>query len=113
MRWSGLRWLGLVHELLRHSRIGLRNFRSGRANQRSVLEGASKLTLRLPDGTQRRLPSKGAFIAPTGAVIEMEAPGSGGYGPPPGRDRGLLAQDLLDGYVTVEAARRDYGPDAI
>jgi N-methylhydantoinase B len=73
----------------------------------------AKLTLCLPDGTQQRLPSKGAFSAPAGAVIEMEAPGSGGYGPPPGRDRELLAQDLLDGYVTIEAARRDYGPDVI
>ena len=39
----------------------------------------------------------------------MEAPGSGGYGSPTARDLALLREDLADGYVTKEAARRDYG----
>jgi N-methylhydantoinase B len=39
----------------------------------------------------------------------MEAPGSGGYGRPAGRDPVLLREDLADGYVTQEAAQRDYG----
>jgi N-methylhydantoinase B/oxoprolinase/acetone carboxylase alpha subunit len=30
----------------------------------------------------------------------MEAPGSGGYGPPSARDPALLRQDRADGYVT-------------
>ena len=38
----------------------------------------------------------------------MEAPGSGGYGPPSARDPALLADDIADGYVSPEAARRDY-----
>jgi len=72
---------------------------------------AAKLTLRLPDGSDRRLNSKGGFMAPAGALVAVEAPGSGGYGPPSGRDRAALVEDLADGYVTVEAARRDYGFD--
>ena len=76
------------------------------------LPGApAKLTLRLRDGTQRSLTSKGAFTVRAGAVVEMAAPGSGGFGPPSGRDRVSLAQDLLDGYVTQAAARGDYGFD--
>jgi len=39
----------------------------------------------------------------------MEAPGSGGYGPPSARDPALLREDRADGYVTEAAARRDYG----
>jgi len=39
----------------------------------------------------------------------MDAPGSGGFGPPSGRDPAALAEDLLDGYVTPAVARRDYG----
>jgi N-methylhydantoinase B len=39
----------------------------------------------------------------------MEAPGSGGYGPPADRAPLRLQQDLADGYVTKEGARRDYG----
>jgi N-methylhydantoinase B len=39
----------------------------------------------------------------------MEAPGSGGFGPPEKRDPARLRDDLADGYVSNEAARRDYG----
>jgi N-methylhydantoinase B len=39
----------------------------------------------------------------------MEAPGSGGYGPPTDRDPALLREDLADGYVSPVAERRDYG----
>jgi N-methylhydantoinase B len=74
------------------------------------LPGApAKLTLTMPNGTRKRLTSKGGFIAPAGALVEMQAPGSGGYGPPAGRDQARLRDDLTDGYVTSEAARRDYG----
>jgi N-methylhydantoinase B len=69
----------------------------------------AKLTLRLPDGSSRRLNSKGGFTAPAGSLVEVEAPGSGGYGPPSRRDPGRLAEDLADGYVTREASRRVYG----
>ncbi len=74
------------------------------------LTGATaRLMLELPDGTSRKLVSKGGFIAPAGSRVVMEAPGSGGYGPPSGRDRAQLAEDVRDGYVTEAAARRDYG----
>ena len=46
----------------------------------------------------------------------MVTPGSGGYGPTAERDATLIGKDLLDGYVTTDAARRDYGvtdPDAL
>ncbi|MGA9867635.1 MAG: hydantoinase B/oxoprolinase family protein [Acetobacteraceae bacterium] len=69
----------------------------------------ARLTLTLPDGSERRLTSKGGFIAPAGSLVEVRAPGSGGYGPPAGRDKARLRADLADGYVTSAAARRDYG----
>jgi N-methylhydantoinase B len=74
------------------------------------LTGApARLMLELPDGSSRKLVSKGGFIAPAGSRVVMEAPGSGGYGPPSGRDRAQLAEDVRDGYVSEAAARRDYG----
>ena len=39
----------------------------------------------------------------------MEAPGSGGYGPPSATRPRVAREDLADGYVTEAAARRDYG----
>jgi N-methylhydantoinase B/oxoprolinase/acetone carboxylase alpha subunit len=37
---------------------------------------------------------------PAGARLVMEAPGSGGYGPPSARDHALVREDRADGYVT-------------
>ena len=68
-----------------------------------------RLWLELPDGSRRPLNSKGAFTVPADGRLVMEAPGSGGFGPPSARDPTLLREDLADGYVTAEAARRDYG----
>ena len=70
---------------------------------------AAAVTLTTPDGAVRRLPSKGAFAAPAGSVIDMITPGSGGFGPVGERAAGAIARDLLDGYVTASAAARDYG----
>ncbi|MDO9712591.1 hydantoinase B/oxoprolinase family protein [Paracraurococcus lichenis] len=69
----------------------------------------ARLWIALADGTRRPLPGKGAFTAPAGSVVTVEAPGSGGFGPPAGRDSQALRDDLADGYVTPEAAARDYG----
>jgi N-methylhydantoinase B len=68
-----------------------------------------RVWMELPDGTRCRVPGKGAYTAPRGALVTVEAPGAGGYGPPSGRDRAALREDLLDGYVTPEAVARDYG----
>jgi N-methylhydantoinase B len=71
-----------------------------------------RLWLELPDGSTQPLNSKGAFRVPSGGRVVMEAPGSGGFGPPSERDPALLADDVADGYVSPEAARRDYGSGA-
>jgi N-methylhydantoinase B len=57
----------------------------------------------------RHLPSKGAFAAPAGSVVDMRTPGAGGFGPPGERERAAIGRDLLDGYVSEEGAQRDYG----
>jgi N-methylhydantoinase B len=70
---------------------------------------AAVVTLTTPDGATRHLPSKGAFAAPAGAVVDMITPGSGGFGPPAERDPRAIGRDLLDGYVSNAAAQRHYG----
>jgi len=70
---------------------------------------AMRLWLELPDGTRRSLNSKGSFRVPAGGRLVMEAPGSGGYGPPSGRDPVPRREDLTDGYVTEAAVRREHG----
>lgn len=45
-----------------------------------------------------------------GDVVRLLLPGEGGYGDPRWRDRALVVEaDLRNGYVTLEAARREYG----
>jgi N-methylhydantoinase B len=74
------------------------------------LAGApARLELIAPHSNARKLTSKGGFLAPAGSLVMVEAPGSGGYGPPFERDPAALCEDLLDGYVTPAAARRVYG----
>lgn len=68
------------------------------------------------EGRKRSAPGKGGFDVPAGGRIHLHVPGSGGYGPPEKRDRTALRNDLLDGYVTPERAKSDYGitdPDAL
>ncbi len=72
---------------------------------------AAVVTLTTPDGQRRSLPSKGAFHAPAGSLIEMITPGSGGFGPVAQRDRLAIGRDLADGYLTLDAARAAYGVD--
>ncbi len=73
------------------------------------MAGATARTrMQLPDGTIKRVPSKGAFTAPSGSLVILDVPGSGGFGPPQERDPALLRRDLIDGYVTEAAAERDY-----
>jgi N-methylhydantoinase B len=67
------------------------------------------VTLTTQDGQTRHLPSKGAFLAPAGSVVDMIVPGSGGFGSPTERDKAAIGRDLLDGYVTRAAAKKDYG----
>jgi N-methylhydantoinase B len=72
---------------------------------------AAVVTLTTPDGASRKLPSKGAFLAPAGSVVDMITPGSGGFGPPAEREAAAIARDLADGYVTETGAREHYGTD--
>jgi N-methylhydantoinase B len=44
-----------------------------------------------------------------GDVISFQQSGAGGYGDPLDRDPARVLDDVLDEYVSVEAARRDYG----
>ena len=42
-------------------------------------------------------------------ALELRLPGGGGFGDPRTRDPEHVRDDVLDGLLTAEAARRDYG----
>ena len=44
-----------------------------------------------------------------GDILLLETGGGGGHGHPFDRPAGQVLQDVADGFVSIEAARRDYG----
>src|SRR5262249_33388206 len=46
-----------------------------------------------------------------GEVVRILTGGGGGYGPPSERDAEAIREDVREGYVSREAAQRDYGVD--
>jgi len=44
-----------------------------------------------------------------GDVVTIDAPGGGGYGDPLNRKPEMVAHDVIEGYVSIESAKVDYG----
>ena len=44
-----------------------------------------------------------------GDRVRLSVSGGGGYGRPQERQRAMIEEDLREGYITPEGARRDYG----
>ncbi len=58
----------------------------------------------------RRLPTRYAdYPLQSGDIFRLDAPGGGGYGPPFARDSEKVVSDVVQGYITRDAAERDYG----
>ncbi|SDX71123.1 N-methylhydantoinase B [Amycolatopsis xylanica] len=55
------------------------------------------------------LPSKSRVALAPDAVVSVVLPGGGGYGAPFERDPLAVLADVVDGYVSIESARADYG----
>ena len=56
-------------------------------------------------GSARRAP----VDLDAGDVISVRSCGGGGYGPPEERDPARVLRDVLEGKVSVERAREEYG----
>jgi N-methylhydantoinase B len=67
------------------------------------------VTVVKPSGDSKRIFKTKAHPVGPGDIVIMEVGGGGGYGPPEQRPRDLVRQDVLSGYVSVEAAVADYG----
>lgn len=54
-------------------------------------------------------PAKTIMWMEADAKVSMNPPGGGGYGNPFERDPQLVLADVVEGYVSIEAAKTDYG----
>ena len=59
--------------------------------------------------TTKKTTRKKAATKTAAAATMMGTPGGGGYGDPKLRNRDAVKADLRDGYISAEAAKRDYG----
>jgi N-methylhydantoinase B len=64
-----------------------------------------------PDGSQRHVRKATQHPIAAGEVVRIMTGGGGGYGPPSEREADAIRRDVREGYVSAEAAHRDYGID--
>jgi N-methylhydantoinase B len=84
--------------------FGIDGGRAGRCGSATVNPG---------DAEARKLPSRFSSVRlKTGDIAQLEKAGGGGCGDPLRRPFGEVLDDVLDGYVSREAAIADYGADA-
>jgi len=57
----------------------------------------------------RPIRPKGRQTVPPRDAICLQLPGGGGFGDPRARDPKAVRDDVRDGLITAEQARRDYG----
>lgn len=88
--------LSLLSDRRDHPALGIRD---GQPGAPAIIE--------LGDGT-RPHPKSRTTVAP-GTKLRMVYAGGGGYGDPKNRDLEAVNWDLRNGYVTPDAARKDYG----
>ena len=71
--------------------------------------GARAETILNPDTHPQTLGSKDVTSLRRGDIVSFRLAGAGGYGPPAERDLKAIRRDIADGYISFNAAARDYG----
>jgi N-methylhydantoinase B len=62
-----------------------------------------------PDGRVRHVRKATQHPIAAGEIVRLMTGGGGGYGAPSERDPEAVVRDVREGYISAEAARRDYG----
>ena len=111
-RWRGGLSLQREYELLEDATV-IRRYDKSRFPPNGLAGGspgrAARFVIKL--GTDRGICDAviGPLRAKGGRTLLLQSAGGGGYGEPSTRDRAALERDIAEGYVSAEAAKRDYG----
>ena len=74
------------------------------------MEGSmGSLVLNPGTSKEKKCKSKGVDQLKAGDLLSIRLPGSGGYGPPKERNPELVLRDVINGKVSIDSARKDYG----
>jgi N-methylhydantoinase B len=71
--------------------------------------GALARTVIDPGPGEQTIHGKASRELAYGAVLSFQQSGAGGYGDPLARDPARVLDDVLDDYVSIDAARAEYG----
>jgi N-methylhydantoinase B len=71
--------------------------------------GPSRFVVNPGMADEQIMPSSARMELDAGTIFRVNGPGGGGFGDPAKRDPQALANDVAEGYVSEESARRDYG----
>jgi N-methylhydantoinase B len=69
---------------------------------------ASRFVIRLGAEDEQETPASGRYDLKAGDRFMLQTAGGGGYGDPAARDPAALTRDIAEGYVSPEAAAKDY-----
>src|SRR5579872_5051327 len=69
----------------------------------------SRFVIHLGADNEQETPASGRYELSAGERFLLQSAGGGGYGDPRRRDRVALLRDIAEGYVSPEAAAREYG----
>jgi N-methylhydantoinase B/oxoprolinase/acetone carboxylase alpha subunit len=65
--------------------------------------------MKLPDDDALKPVDVIRHLVPAGTVTVVATAGGGGWGDPLRRDPERVRRDVVEGYVSLDAAKRDYG----
>ena len=71
--------------------------------------GTASIVTHRSNGRTSVLPTKSVVQIAGGDRVRLQIPSSGGYGDPFTRNADAVAEDYLDGLLTLDEARTDYG----
>jgi N-methylhydantoinase B len=111
-QWRGGLSLRRDYELLGDATV-IRRFDKTRFPPQGVAGGRaggrSRFVVRLGTPQEEDTRASGRYEMKAGERFSLQSAAGGGYGDPRRRDRAALERDITEGYVTVEAAHKDYG----
>jgi N-methylhydantoinase B len=111
-QWRGGLSLRRDYELLGDATV-IRRFDKTRFPPQGVAGGRaggrSRFVVRLGTSDEQDTRASGRYEMKAGERFSLQSAAGGGFGDPRRRDRAAVDRDVAEGYVTVEAAHKDYG----
>jgi N-methylhydantoinase B len=111
-QWRGGLSVAREYELLENATV-VRRYDKSRFPPAGLAGGkagqGARFVIRVGSAEEQEPPSSGRYEMHAGERFLLQSAGGGGYGEPGAREEAALARDVAEGYVSQDAARKDYG----